>query len=182
VQELSLEQFEAVKSWAVFALAVATAVTSALVAVVASLAERGTGPGKLNRTLRAWIARRRRAIYRDVPVPGPETIKEVEVIKEVTKEVPVDRIVEKEVVKEVPVDRIVQKEIIKEVPVDRIVEKEIIKEVPVDRVVVKEVPAPGPERIVEKVVVKWVPYDVASGLRIKPDGTLGELAQLRAAE
>ena len=42
-----------------------------------------------------------------------------------TKEVPVDRIVEKIVTKEVPVDRIVEKIVTKEVPVERIVEKRV---------------------------------------------------------
>jgi len=137
VQELTSDQFEVVKHWAVIALAGATAVTTAVAAIIASLSERGTGPSsKLNRMLRAWIARRRKPVYRDVPgpveyqekivhqdVPGPETIKEVEVVKEV----------------------------------------------------------PGPERVVEKVVVKWVPYDINTGLRIKSDGSLGEVANLRHA-
>ena len=49
------------------------------------------------------------------------------VIKEVIKEVPVEKVVEKEVVKEVT----------KEVPVERTVVKEAVKEVPVERIVVK---------------------------------------------
>ena len=54
---------------------------------------------------------------------------EVPVERIVTRDVPVDRIVEKIVTREVPVDRIV----IKEVPVDRIVEK--IVERPYERIV-----------------------------------------------
>ena len=70
-----------------------------------------------------------------------EVEKPVEVIKEVIKEVPVEKIVEKpvEVIKEVPV------EVIKEVPVEKIVEKpvevikEVIKEIPVEKIVEKPV-------------------------------------------
>lgn len=51
-------------------------------------------------------------------------IKEVPVIQEVVKEVPVEKLVVKEVVKEVPVEKVV----IKEVPIEVI--KEVIKEVP----------------------------------------------------
>ena len=71
----------------------------------------------------------------------------------VTKEVPVEVVVEKEVIKEVPVEVVVEKEVIKEVevPVEVVVEKEVIKEVPVEVVVEKEV-------IVE--VTKEVPVEV----------------------
>lgn len=69
----------------------------------------------------------------------------VEVVKEVIKEVPVEKIVEKEVVKEIPVEKVIEKEVpiekIVETPVEKIVEvpverkvteiKEIIREVPV---------------------------------------------------
>lgn len=51
-------------------------------------------------------------------------------IREIIKEVPVDREVIREVIKEVPVDREVIKEVIVEKPIDRIVEKIIEKEVP----------------------------------------------------
>ena len=67
-------------------------------------------------------------------------------VREVIKEVPVEKIVEKVVVKEVPVEKVV----VKEVPVEKIVEKKV----PVEKVVVKEVPV---EKIVEKVVEKKVP-------------------------
>ena len=62
---------------------------------------------------------------------------EKEVIREVPREVIVEKIVE--VVKEVPVEKIVEKtvEIIKEVPIDRIVVQEVIKEVPVEKVVTR---------------------------------------------
>lgn len=53
------------------------------------------------------------------------------VIKEVIKEVPVEKIVEKEVIREVPVEKIVEKIVEKEVPVEKIVEK--IVEKPVSR-------------------------------------------------
>lgn len=70
-------------------------------------------------------------------------------VREVIKEVPVEKIVEKVVVKEVPVEKVV----VKEVPVEKIVEKIVEKKVPVEKVVVKEVPV---EKIVEKVVEKKV--------------------------
>lgn len=63
-----------------------------------------------------------------------EKIVEKEVIKELIKEVPIEKIV----IKEVPVEKIV--EIIKEVPIEvkgetQIITKEIIKEVPVEKLV-----------------------------------------------
>src|SRR4029077_5605014 len=112
VQQLTSDQFDTVKYWAVLGLAGATAATSTLLAVIASLLDRPNPPSKLNRMLRAWIARRRKPIVtrvdvpgpveyqdREVPVPGPERI----VLQDVVKEVPVpgpERVVE--VVKEVP--------------------------------------------------------------------------------
>lgn len=75
-------------------------------------------------------------------------------VREVIKEVPVEKIVEKVVVKEVPVEKIVEKVVEKKVPVEKIVEKVVEKKVPVEKVVVKEVPV---EKIVEKVVEKKVP-------------------------
>ena len=69
VEELTLEQFEVVKHWALIALSVATALATALAATIASLPERDRRPSKLSRMVRAWLARRRRAIYRDVPGP-----------------------------------------------------------------------------------------------------------------
>ena len=78
-----------------------------------------------------------------------QEVKEVEVIKEVTKYIEVEKpvevikevIIEKtvEVIKEVPVERIVEKivEVIKEVPVEKVVIQEIIREIPVEVVVTK---------------------------------------------
>ena len=60
---------------------------------------------------------------------------EIEVIREIRVEVPVEVIKEVEKIVEVPVDRIV--EVVKEVPVEKVVIQEVIKEVPVDRVVEK---------------------------------------------
>jgi prefoldin subunit 5 len=60
---------------------------------------------------------------------------EIEVIREIRVEVPVEVIKEVEKIIEVPVDRIV--EVIKEVPVEKVVIQEVIKEVPVERVVEK---------------------------------------------
>ena len=66
-----------------------------------------------------------------------QEVKEVEVIKEVTKYIEVEKPVE--VIKEVPVERIVEKivEVIKEVPVEKVVIQEIIREIPVEVVVTK---------------------------------------------
>jgi hypothetical protein len=62
---------------------------------------------------------------------------EVPVEKIVTKEIPVEKLVE--VIKEVPVDRVVEKivEVIKEIPVEKVVIKEVVKEIPVEVVVTK---------------------------------------------
>ncbi len=67
--------------------------------------------------------------------------------REVVKEVPRDVVVEKEVVKEVPVEVVVEREVVKEVPVQMVVEKEVVREVP------KEV-------VVEQQVVREVTRDV----------------------
>ena len=105
-------------------------------------------------------------VIREIRVEVPvEVIKEVEVIREIRVEVPVETIKEVEVIKYV--DREVIREIKVEVPVPIIEEKrdeseptiiekivEVIKEVPVDRVV--EV-----EKIVE--VIKEVIVEVDSG-------------------
>lgn len=65
--------------------------------------------------------------------------KRVEVPVEVIKEVEVEKIVEKKI--EVPVEKVVVKEVVKEVPVEKIVEKEIVKEVvkevPIEKIVYK---------------------------------------------
>jgi hypothetical protein len=62
-----------------------------------------------------------------------QEVKEVEVIKEVTKYVEVEKPVE--VIKEVIIEKTV--EVIKEVPVEKVVIQEIIREVPVEVVVTK---------------------------------------------
>ena len=65
VQQLTSEQYEHVKHYAVIALATATAVTSALVAVISNLPERGPkGDGKLARAIRGWLAARRKTLRR----------------------------------------------------------------------------------------------------------------------
>ncbi|HEX2501734.1 MAG TPA: response regulator, partial [Methylomirabilota bacterium] len=84
---------------------------------------------------------------------------QVEVVKEVVREVPVDR----EVVREVPVE--VVKEVVREVSVDREVVRElpveIIREVPVDREVVREVVRDVPVEVVREVeVIREVPVQV----------------------
>jgi len=89
------------------------------------------------------------AIDQDPPPVVKEVTKEVPVEKIV--KVPVEKVVEKVVEKivKVPVEKVVEK--IVKVPVEKIVEKEVIKEVRV------EVPV---EKIVEKVVVKEVRVEV----------------------
>ena len=64
VEDLTLEQFEAVKHWAVIALATATALATALAALIASLPERGLKPSKLSLALRRMIAARRKTLRR----------------------------------------------------------------------------------------------------------------------
>ena len=99
-----------------------------------------------------------------------EVIKEVPVEKEVIREVPVERVVVKEVPvevvreieKEVPVIKEVVKEVVREVPVPsadiQTVEKEVpvevIREVPVEVIkeIIREVPAAGSEREVVREV------------------------------
>ena len=90
-----------------------------------------------------------------------------EIIKEVVKEVPVEKIVTEEVIKEV----------IKEVPKETIVEvtKEVIKEVPKEKIV---------EKIVKEVEIREVPAGIPSAsyqsvLRI---GNGGEVQFLDAAK
>ena len=97
-------------------------------------------------------------IIKEVPV---EKIVEKEVPVEVIKEVPVEVI--KEVVREVPVEKIIEKKV--EVPVEKIVEKEvpvevikeIVKEVPIEKIIEKKVEVPVE---VIKEVVKEVPVEV----------------------
>jgi hypothetical protein len=162
-----------VKHWAVIALAGATAGTTALAAVMASFSELGSRPSsKLNRMLRAWMARRRKPIVVRQDVPGPETVKEVEVFRDVPGP---ERIKEVEVIKEVPGPvqyRPAPGPIeYRDVPgPERIVTKTVE--------VIKEVPVPGPERI----VTKWVSYDINTGMRIKSEGSLGEVAQFRSVQ
>lgn len=64
VEDLTSEQFEAVKHWAVIALATATALATALAAIIASLPERGLKPSKLSLALRRMIAARRKTLRR----------------------------------------------------------------------------------------------------------------------
>ena len=77
-----------------------------------------------------------------------QEVKEVEVIKEVTKYIEVEKPVE--VIKEVIIEKTI--EVIKEVPVERIVEKivEVTKEVPVEKVVIQEVIREVPVEVVVK--------------------------------
>jgi len=84
-----------------------------------------------------------------------------ETIREVIKEVPVEKIVTQEVIKEVPVEVIVTQEVIKEVPVEVIVTQEVIKEIQVAGetiVVEKEVLV---EVIKEVVVIQEVVKEIS---------------------
>jgi hypothetical protein len=64
VQELSSEEFEQVKHWAVIALSVAVAFSTSMVAVISSMPERGQGNGKLARAIRARLAAKRKTLRR----------------------------------------------------------------------------------------------------------------------
>ena len=89
-----------------------------------------------------------REVIKEVPVEKivtQEVVKEVQVEKVVTKEVPVEKVV----TKEIPVEKVVTREVVKEVPVEKVVTKEVVKEVPVEKIVTKQV-------AVEKEVVKIV--------------------------
>jgi len=68
---------------------------------------------------------------------------EIEVIREIRVEVPVEVIKEVEKIVEVPV------EVIKEVPVEKVVIKEVIKEIPVDRVVEKLIQTSNDDQVNE---------------------------------
>ena len=88
-------------------------------------------------------------VVKEVPV---EVVREVEVIREVVKEVPVE--VVREVVKEVPVE--VVKEVVREVPVE--VVKEVVREVPVEviREVVRELPNDAVREVIKEIPVEIV--------------------------
>jgi hypothetical protein len=124
-----------------------------------------------------------------------KVIEYVEIEKEIIKEVPREVIVEKvvEVIKEIPVEKVVEKtvEIIKEVPVDRVVVQEVIKEVPVEKVVtrteyvtddskVAELVAElervrnSPPTTVEREVIKEVPvpYEVVKEVEVIKEVTI----------
>lgn len=64
VEALTSEQFEQVKHWAVIALASATALATALAAVISTLPDRPSRPSKLARAARAMIAARRKTLRR----------------------------------------------------------------------------------------------------------------------
>jgi hypothetical protein len=64
VEELTSEQFEAVKHWAIIALATATALATALAAIISALPDRSSKPSKLAMALRRMIAARRRTLRR----------------------------------------------------------------------------------------------------------------------
>ena len=64
VQQLTPEQFEYVKHWAVIALATAVAFSTSMVAVISSMPERGQSNGKLARAIRGWLAARRKTLRR----------------------------------------------------------------------------------------------------------------------
>ena len=62
VEDLTLARFEQVKHWAVIALSAATALATALAAVISSLPERDSRPGKLTLVLRRLVAAHRRKV------------------------------------------------------------------------------------------------------------------------
>jgi hypothetical protein len=64
VQDLTSEQFEVVKHYAVMALAFATAFVTSMAAIISSMPERGQGASKLVRALRALMAAKRKTLRR----------------------------------------------------------------------------------------------------------------------
>ena len=88
-----------------------------------------------------------------VSIACGETVREVEVVKVVEKEVPV------EVIKEVAVEKIVKEQVIKEVEVEVEVEKEVIKEV--QKIVEVEVEVEVPEGPKREIVFGGLNWDSA---------------------
>ena len=88
-----------------------------------------------------------------VSIACGETVREVEVVKVVEKEVPV------EVIKEVAVEKIVKEQVIKEVEVEVEVEKEVIKEV--TKIVEVEVEVEVPEGPKREIVFGGLNWDSA---------------------
>lgn len=76
VKDLTEDQFETVKKYAVFGLAGAFATLSMLVSIVAHTPPKGASESKLSRAFRAYLARRRKklTIQKPVEVPGPERV------------------------------------------------------------------------------------------------------------
>ena len=64
VQQLTSEEFEHVKHWAVIALSAAVAFSTSMVAVISSMPERGQSNGKLARAIRARLAAKRKTLRR----------------------------------------------------------------------------------------------------------------------
>lgn len=99
VTDLTDDQFETVKKYAVFGLAGAFSTLSMLVSIVAHTKPNDGTQSKITRSLRALLARLRKPIVRTQIVEViKEIINEVEVIK------PVEKIVEKYIEKYVPYD------------------------------------------------------------------------------
>jgi hypothetical protein len=69
VSDLTEDQFGVVKRFAIVGLAGCFSLLSMLVSVAVHLQPRDERSSKLSRMVRAWLARRRRSIYRDVPGP-----------------------------------------------------------------------------------------------------------------
>jgi hypothetical protein len=76
IADLSEEQFEAVKRWGILGLSGAFATLSAAISIVAHQPERNQKDNPLTRSLRAWLARRRKRVVRVVekPVPSGERV------------------------------------------------------------------------------------------------------------
>ena len=69
VSSVTPAQFGTVKKFVTATLAITFATLSMAVSVVAHLQPNGHQPSKLSRATRAWLARRRRPVYRSVPGP-----------------------------------------------------------------------------------------------------------------
>jgi hypothetical protein len=67
---LTAEDYQAFRRFVTLSLAALMAGGTLAAGLISALPERGTrSPSKLSRMVRAWLARRRRSIYRDVPGP-----------------------------------------------------------------------------------------------------------------
>jgi hypothetical protein len=80
VQELTSEQFETVKHWAVLILSAAAAFVTSMIAIISSMPERGQSNSKLVRAIRARLAAKRKTLRRFKERVITEVKKEVKLV------------------------------------------------------------------------------------------------------